>query len=173
MCVTSLGYLSNKTLCLPFLNLQSQRSKCWRKFKYLSIYNFSQCWKRAAGVTPTFLQYWGVAGIVWCGAAARVAQEHSLPCVLLHCLACPSYIVSILGHWRTIKCCRSKCVKLHNMLEKLQCYTGPNDCSNWKHTEKWCMPVSNSHLLSYSKSNVDCVSGVLFHDPFRLKPRTH
>lgn len=42
---------------------------------------------------PTFLEYQGVAGIVRCGVAAGVAQECSLRRVLVHCLACPSYIV--------------------------------------------------------------------------------
>lgn len=39
-----------------------------------------------------FLEYQGVAGIVWCGMTAGVAQEHSLCCVLVHCLALSSYI---------------------------------------------------------------------------------
>ena len=42
---------------------------------------------------PTFLEYQGVAGSVWCGVAAGVAQERSLRCVLVRCLARPSYVV--------------------------------------------------------------------------------
>lgn len=40
---------------------------------------------------PTFLEYQGVAGIAWCGVAARVAQECSLRGVLVHCLAHPPH----------------------------------------------------------------------------------
>lgn len=47
---------------------------------------------------PMFLEYQGVAGIVQCGLAVGVAQERSLPCVLVCCLACPSCIVKVLGH---------------------------------------------------------------------------
>lgn len=117
MCATSYGYLSNETLCFPFWIFKKSCQNGGGSinmilFKGINIGSFSKCWKEVVGVTPTFLEYQEVAGIAQWGVAARVAQECSLRCVLVHCLGHPSYIVRILGHWCSINRHRSKCVKI-------------------------------------------------------------